>query len=613
MSDNVGFDEEEFSQSMNTGTLLRMMGELREHWMYAAGFMVFIGLVAFMEAFMTRLNSLIIDEGIVAGNSDRLLEIVLFYLGLYVFFSFCVFAFIALAGTLGQKVTYVLRRKMFNHLQTLSLSYYNKTAVGWIMSRVNSDSERIADLVSWGFLDIIWAVLNMFTAFLFMFSINWQLALMVLPMIPVLLFVANWFKSKILVEYRESRRYNSKVTGSYNEMITGVRVIKALNREEKTLEEFGGVTRKMYTASYRAAWFSALFLPSIYLISAVVSGIIMVVGGQQVDSALATGMTIGQLNAFIGYITFMMWPIQDLARVYASMQHAIASAERTFSLMDTVADIVDKPTANPLDKIEGQIVFDNVSFKYSNDKDVLENFSLTINVGETIALVGATGSGKSTIVNLLCRFFEPQEGSVIINGNDYRTYQLHTLHNKLGIVLQTPHLFRGTIRDNIRYGRLDASDADVERAGSLAGSHEFIMALEKGYEEEVGEGGVLLSTGQKQLISLARAILAEPELFIMDEATSSVDTLTEALIQKGMDTIMKGRTSVVIAHRLSTIKNADRIVCLDHGKIIEMGTHRELILKGGYYHNLYTKQFRKEREVAYEQEVLVSDAVELVK
>lgn len=601
MSDNFGFEEEEFSRSMNVGTLSRMVGELREHRGYVIAFMVFIGIVAFIEAFMTRINAFIIDDAIIARDPQRLLELVLLYLVTYAFFSLCVFGFIVAAGTLGQKVTYVLRRKLFNHLQTLSLSYYNKTAVGWIMSRVNSDTERIADLVSWGFLDITWAVLNMVTAFIFMFSINWQLALMVLPMVPILLLVANWFKERILVEYRDSRRYNSKITGTYNEMITGVRVIKALGREEKSLEEFGGITRKMYTASYRAAWFSALFLPSIYMISALVSGMIMVVGGQQVENATATAMTIGQLNAFIGYITFMMWPIQDLARVYASMQHAIASAERTFSLADTLADIVDKPEAKPLGTISGQIVFEDVTFKYSADKDVLEGFNLIVNVGETIALVGATGSGKSTIVNLLCRFFEPQEGRILINGEDYRTYQLHTLHNKLGIVLQTPHLFRGTIRENIRYGRLEAGDMDVERAARLAGAHDFIMALDKGYDAEVGEGGVLLSTGQKQLISLARAILAEPELFIMDEATSSVDTLTEALIQQGMEAIMRGRTSIVIAHRLSTIKSASRIVCLDHGKIVEMGTHAELIRKKGYYYNLYTKQFRKEREARYEE------------
>jgi ATP-binding cassette subfamily B protein len=593
------FDEEEFQKSMNTGTLLRIMKQLRNYKGMTVGFMVSIAIVAFLEAFMTRLGGLLIDEAIIPGNTTRLLEIMAAYTISSLLLAFCVFVFIALAGRLGQRVTYDLRRQMFNHLQTLSLKYYNKTAVGWIMSRVNSDSERIADLVSWGLLDITWAVLNMITAFAFMATINWQLTLVIAPFVPILLFVANWFKNRILVEYRESRRYNSKITGSYNEMITGVRVIKALNREDTSLEEFGDLTRKMYTASYRAAWFSALFLPSIYMISSIAVAIIMLVGGSGVQNAATTGMTIGGLNAFIGYITFMMWPVQDLARVYASMQHAIASAERAFSLIDAKADIVDRPGAVSLATIQGEIVFENVTFHYDDNKDVLEDFNLRIRVGETIALVGHTGSGKSTIVNLLCRFFEPTSGQILINGRDYRDYTLHSLHNKLGIVLQTPHLFRGTIRDNIRYGRLEATDEAVERAARLAGAHDFIATFDKGYDEEVGEGGVLLSTGQKQLISLARAILAEPELFIMDEATSSVDTLTEGLIQKGMDVVMNGRTSVVIAHRLSTIKNADRIICLDHGRIIEMGTHNELIRQRGYYYNLYTKQFRREREAEY--------------
>ncbi len=602
MSDNhYGFEEEEFHTSLNSSTLLRILGQLRPHWQMALGFIVTVGMVAFTEAFMTRLGAMVIDEAILANNRDRLIDIMAVYAATYVVLAVCVYIFIALAGKLGQRVTYDLRKQMFNHLQDLSLRYYNKTAVGWIMSRVNSDSERIADLVSWGLLDVTWAVMNMTAAFAFMLSINWQLTLVVLPIVPVLLYIANWFKKRILVHYREARRYNSKITGSYNEMITGVRVIKALNREDSALAEFGVNTRLMYTSSYKAAWYSALFLPSIYMTSALAVGAVMIVGGIQIENAVTTGMTIGGVNAFIGYITFMMWPVQDLARVYAEMQHAIASAERAFSLIDAQPDIVNREQAQELGTIEGQIVFDNVTFFYDDNKDVLENFNLTINVGETIALVGATGSGKSTIVNLLCRFYEPCEGSILINGRDYREYTLQSLHSKLGIVLQTPHLFRGTIADNIRYGRLEATRAEIEEAAKLAGAHEFIKTFEKGYDEEVGESGVLLSTGQKQLISLARAILAKPELFIMDEATSSVDTLTEDLIQRGMEAVMRGRTSIVIAHRLSTIKSADRIIVLERGKIIEQGSHRELILQRGHYYNLYTKQFRKEREQRYEQ------------
>lgn len=581
------------------GTLMRIIAQLRPHWKLVLGFLIAIGTVAFLEAFMTYLGALIIDEGIIARDQDRLIEVLTAYGVATFILSIGVFIFIYLTGRLGQQVTYDLRKWMFNHLQNLSLSYYNKTPVGWIMSRVTSDSERIADLVSWGLLDITWAVMNIFTAVFFMSQINWQLTLVVLPLLPVLLVLAIWFKKRILVSYRESRRYNSRITGNYNEMITGVRVIKALNRQSTSLDEFGQLTRGMYKHSFRAAWYSALFLPAVQIVSAFVVGAIMMVGGSQVaDGAI----TIGGINAFIGYITFMMWPIQDLARVYASMQHAIASAERAFSLVDTPPEIIDREGAADPGTIVGDITFDNVSFYYDKNKPVLKDFNLTVKAGEVVALVGHTGSGKTTIVNMLCRFFEPVEGRILFNGMDYTNMTLESIHSRIGVVLQTPYLFSGTIRDNIRYGRLDATDDEVEEAAKMAGAHEFILAFEKGYEEEVGEGGVLLSTGQKQLISLARALLSQPELFIMDEATSSVDTLTEALIQNATDVLMRGRTSFIIAHRLSTIKNADRIVVLENGRIIEMGTHSELLRQRGHYHNLYTKQFRSEKEHEYMDE-----------
>jgi ATP-binding cassette subfamily B protein len=354
----------------------------------------------------------------------------------------------------------------------------------------------------------------------------------------------------------------------------------------------------MYNSSYRAAYLSALFLPTVQIISALAVGAVVLAGGLQVPTGL---MTIGSIQAFVSYITFMMWPVQDLARVYASMQQAIASAERVFSLIDTQPEIVDQPDAVDPGTLRGDIEFDHVDFYYDPKKPVLTDFSLHIRQGETIALVGATGGGKSTIVNLICRFYEPKAGQIRIGGRDYTKIPLHAIHSRLGMVLQTPHLFSGTIRENIRYGRLGASDEDVVEAAKLAGAHEFINKLEKGYEEQVGEGGILLSVGQKQLLSLARAVLAQPEIFIMDEATSSVDTLTEALIQQGMEALMKDRTSFVIAHRLSTIKRADRIVVIANGQIQEMGSHRELLRKRGYYYNLYTQQFRDELEREYDE------------
>jgi ATP-binding cassette subfamily B protein len=349
----------------------------------------------------------------------------------------------------------------------------------------------------------------------------------------------------------------------------------------------------MYNAGYRAAWLSALFLPSVQIISSFAVGAIVWYGGLQIQIG---AMTIGGIQAFIAYITFMLWPIQDLARVYAEMQNAIASAERVFSLVDSVPEIQDRPDATDPGSIKGDIDFRGVEFYYEPDKPVLRNFNLLVKRGETIALVGPTGGGKSTIVNLVCRFYEPKEGEIAIGGRDYTSLSLNAIQSRIGMVLQTPHLFSGTIRENLRYGRLNATDEEIEAAAHIAGAHNFIANFDTGYETEVGEGGVLLSVGQKQLVSLARAVLADPEIFIMDEATSSVDTLTESQIQKGMEALSEDRTSFIIAHRLSTIKRADRILVIDSGEIVEMGSHAELLKSRGRYYRLYTQQFRRELE-----------------
>jgi ATP-binding cassette subfamily B protein len=538
-----------------------------------------------------------IDEGIVAGDRAALTRIVIMYGSLILAQAAGVFCMIYLVGILGERVQYDLRQKMFNHLQDLSFSYFDRTPVGWIMSRVTSDTERIAQLVTWGLLDTAFGVLSVTTAFIFMLIINWKLALVVFLAIPALFVVAVQFKKRIIVQYRLVRKLNSKITGAYNENITGVRVVKALCREEENLREFGGLTGEMYRAAYRAAWLSALFLPSVQLVSALAVGSVVWYGGLQ---AQVGSMTIGGIQAFISYVTFMLWPIQDLARIYAEMQHAIASAERVFSLIDSVPDVTDRPGAVDPGTIRGDIEFDHVDFYYEEGKPVLSSFTLKVKRGEMIALVGPTGAGKSTIVNLLCRFYEPKRGVIRIGGLDYTALSLYAIQSRIGMVLQTPHLFSGSIRENIRYGRLDAADEEIEQAAKLAGAHDFIVTLDDGYDAEVGEGGNLLSVGQKQLISLARAVLARPEIFIMDEATSSVDTLTEALIQKGMVTLMKNCTSFVIAHRLSTIKRANRILVIENGGISEMGSHAELLRARGHYYQLYTRQFRHELELEYD-------------
>jgi len=597
------FEEEEFTTQF-TGNITRRIVQLaRPHWKWVLGFLLMISLVSVLDSYFTFLGKLIIDDAILGEDVEVLKNIITRYGLLIIVQAAGVFGFIYLAGILGERIRYDLRKNMFTHLQELSLSYYNVTPVGWIMSRVTSDSERVAELVTWGFLDVTWGVMNIATATFFMLMINWQLALIVFLTIPVLIIVAVQFKKKIIVEFREVRKINSKITGAFNETITGVRVIKAFGREERNMQEFDELTGDMYRAGYRAAWLSALFLPLVMLISSFGVAAIIWIGGYQTQLG---NMSIGGIQAFVTYVVFMIWPIQEMARVYAEMQRAIASAERIFSLVDAVPEISDKPDAFDPGSIEGDIVFEDVDFYYDEDKPVLNHFSLHIKRGETIALVGPTGGGKTTIVNLICRFFEPKGGTICIGGRDYEDIALHAIQSRIGVVLQTPHLFSGTIRDNIRYGKLDASDEEIGAAASLAGAHDFIINLDKGYDDEVGEGGNLLSVGQKQLISLARAVLREPEIFIMDEATSSVDTITESLIQKGMENLMKGRTSFVIAHRLSTIKKADRILVIKDGSIIEKGSHAELLRQRGFYYRLYTSQFRTQLEQEYSPMIMAT-------
>lgn len=636
------FEEDEFTGQLTGLVFRRIISLVRPHLRWVVAFTVAMVFVSMMDSIFTLINKQIIDKSVVGGDANALWQLGSVWIGLTLFQAIGAFVFIYMVSVLGERIRYDLRKKMFNHLQELSLSYYNQNAVGRLMARVTSDSERVSDLLTWGLLDSTWAVVNIITSASFMLYINWRLALIVLAILPVLIFVAIKFRKLILVEYRASRKANSKITGAFNEDVTGVRVTKALGREDENLVEFKVLTSDMYRASYRAAWLSALFLPSVQMLSAIVLSAIVWYGGLQAQWGL---ITLGGIQAFISYVTFMLWPVLDLARIYADMQNSIASAERIFKLLDTVPDVQDLPTAIEPSTIHGAIEFDHVDFYYDDSvsksysetkvtavgttqpliqghitqpgKDssdlmdespslVLTDFNLRVKPGETIALVGPTGGGKTTIVNLMCRFFEPKHGVIRLNGRDYTEYTLHGIQSRIGVVLQTPHLFSGTVRENIRYGRLYSTDEEIEEAAKLAGAHEFITHLEKGYDQEVGEGGNLLSVGQKQLISLARAVLAKPEIFIMDEATSSVDTLTEAQIQLGMEHLMKGRTSFIIAHRLSTIKRADRIVVIEGGEIAEMGTHAELLRQHGHYYRLYTQQFRHEREQAYNNPLIAT-------
>ena len=596
MSD-FGFEEEEFSTTFSGKTFRRMLAQTRPHWRRLVGFLLTIALVSALDSAFTYISKEIVDQGILANDRTALRDSVRLYAGLIFIQAIGVFTFIYLAGVLGERIRYDLRRTLFSHLQKLSLSYFDRTPVGWIISRVTSDTDRVAELLTWGLLDVSWGIMNTATAVIFMLIINSRMALIVLAAVPLIVIAAIQFQKRILAEFRNLRRINSKLTGTFAESIAGVRVTKALGREQQNLLEFGELTGGMYRSSFRAAWLSALFLPVVQLISAFAVGSVAWYGGIQFQLG---AMTLGGIQAFVSYITFMLWPIQEMARVFAEMQHAVASAERVFSLMDSLPEIVDRPGAFDPGTILGDIVFEHVDFWYDEQSPVLKDFNLHVRRGETIALVGPTGAGKSTIVNLLARFYEPKAGTIRIGAHDYTDLSLKAIHSRLGMVLQTPHLFSGTILANIRYGQLDASQEQVERAAKIASAHDFIVEMKDGYQTEVGEGGGLLSVGQKQLISLARAVLADPEVFIMDEATSSVDTLTEARIQRGIEALMEGRTSFVIAHRLSTIKRADRIVLIQNGRIAEMGSHAELLRAGGYYYRLYTQQFRRQLDAEVE-------------
>ena len=471
------------------------------------------------------------------------------------------------------------------------------------MSRMTSDTQRLGETIGWSLLDLAWGAVMIVASSVTMFLLNWKMTLIVLLVVPPLALVSWVFQQRILKAYRTVRKTNSKITGAFNEGIMGAKTTKTLVLEEKNAAEFTELTHEMKRSSVRAASLSAAFLPIVVALGSLATAYALWKGGQEV---LIGGMTLGVLQVFINYTVQFFEPIRNIAGVFSEMQSAQAAAERVVTLLETEPDIVDTPEVEEKygdnfhpkkenwPELKGEVEFRHVDFRYQEGEQVLTDFNLKINAGETVALVGPTGAGKSTVVNLICRFYEPTKGEILIDGVNYKERSQLWLQSSLGYVLQEPRLFSGTVRDNIRYGRLDASDEEVERAAQLVNAEGFILKMKKGYDTDVGEGGSRLSTGEKQLISFARAILADPKIFVLDEATSSVDTQTEQIIQQAIQKVLSGRTSFIIAHRLSTVRTADRILVIDDGKIQEMGTHQELIRKKGAYYKLYTNQFQEE-------------------
>ncbi len=561
---------------------------------------VFMVIVAAIDAIFPLMSKYAIDTFIVPQKTSGLGRFVFFYFCIIVIQAVNILLLIIIAGKIDMGICYYVRKKGFEQLQKLSFSYYDRTPVGWIMSRMTSDCQKLSSIISWGLVDMIWGGTLMVAIGVCMLILNWKLAIIVLCVVPGLVFISIWFQQKILKFQRIVRKSNSRITGAYNEGIIGAKTTKALVREEANLKEFNELTNSMKVSSVRSAIFSSLYLPIVLTLGSVGTGLVLWRGG---DGVFNGTITYGTLVAFLSYTVFFFDPVRELARVLVELQSAQASAERIFSMIESepvvkdTAEVVERygsslnPKISNFPKPKGYIEFKNVSFSYGKGDVVLKDFNFSVQKGETIALIGETGSGKSTIVNLACRFYEPTEGKILVDCVDYRERSLHWLQSNLGYVLQTPHLFSGTIRENIRYGKLSSSDEEIYRAAKLVYACEFIEKKQNGYDTEVGEDGALLSTGEKQLISFARAILADPVFFILDEATSSVDTETEYKIQAAIKTILINRTSIIIAHRLSTIKSADRILVLQKGRILEQGNHHSLLKQKGYYYRLYTNQF----------------------
>ncbi|MDR3208150.1 MAG: ABC transporter ATP-binding protein/permease [Oscillospiraceae bacterium] len=516
----------------------------------------------------------------------------------------CVILFVRLAMRIEFNIGRDLRAATFNHLQTLSFSYYNNTPVGYMLARVMSDTGRIGDMVAWGVVDLTWSVLYVLGVFAAMFALDWRLALLAGAAVPIIAVVTVWFQTRLLRINRQVRRLNSSLTGSMNEGISGARTTKTLAIEDSQLASFSDLTAQMKKKTTLAARYNSVFLPLLLFIGSITTAWVLSSGGGLVLKLL---VPLGTLAAFINYVMGIYEPIQQIARILSEFVSTQANIERVTMLLEREPDITDTPEVierygdafhpkpENWESIRGDIEFRDVTFRYPDgSENVLEHFNLTVPAGSFVAIVGETGAGKSTLVNLVCRFFEPTEGTVLIDGRDARARSQLWLHSHLGYVLQSPHLFSGSVRENIRYGRLEATDEEVAEAARIAHADQVIQKLPEGLDAAVGEGGDRLSTGEKQLISFARAVLADPRIFVLDEATSSIDTETEALIQQATRHLLHGRTSFVIAHRLSTIREADMILVVDDGHIIERGTHKELLRARGHYYSLYTRQFEEE-------------------
>ncbi len=572
----------------------------RRHMAWAVLLMICIAASNLVQPFLIKMA---IDEAITRADVRLLtLTAVAFVLSALVSWL-ATYGQSYIMSWVGQSVLFSMRRQLFEHLQKLSFNFYDRMEAGRIMSRMTGDVNALNEFLTSGIVAIASDLFVLIGIVVIMFALNWQLAALTLTVVPVIAVATHLYRKRSRQMYREVRTQNAIVTGYLAENISGVRVVQAFAREDVNLRQFDVVNRENLRRLLRAAAFSAGFGPVITFVSTVATVVVIWYGGQKVLQGV---LTIGSLYAFLAYVGRFFEPINDLSARYNSMQAAMAGGERVFELLDTPAAVQDKPGAYPLPPIQGHVIFDDVVFEYVPDRPVLRGVSLEAQPGDVMALVGHTGAGKSSIINILLRFYDIKDGSITIDGHDIREVTTESLRRQVGLVLQEPFLFSGSLRDNIRYGKLDASEEQVVAAAKAVNLHDFIETLPFGYDTEVQERGTTLSQGQRQLLSFARALIADPRILILDEATSSVDTATEKLIQSALEVLMRGRTSFVIAHRLSTIKAAKEIVVLHQGEIIERGTHNELLTQEGYYYSLYSMQFRYQ-ELGLEHNVFGGD------
>lgn len=545
-----------------------------------------------------------IDNYIVTGVVSTLPWFILLYLLTLIVQTSANFVTTYTGSRVECGVGHDLKQASFDHLQTLSFSYFNQNSVGYVHSRIMSDTSRIGELVSWSLLDAIWNISYIIGAIAVMLSINSKLALAVIAIVPIAALLIAFSLNKLTSLNRSIRELNSRISGDYNEGITGAKTIKTLVVEDKMISEFESDTRTMKRTSVSASRFRGLLFSSVSFFSYVALALVLWRGG---ILTLEEAMKVGTLSVFMSYAQGLMDPLLWIIDAFSSLINTQVNIERVTRLLETESDVTDTPeviakygdTFEPRrenwEPLHGDIEFRDVTFRYPDgDETVLEHFSLKVPQGTRVAIVGETGAGKSTLVNLVCRFYEPTDGAVLIDGRDARERSQLWLHSNIGYVLQSPHLFSGTVRDNLRYGKPDATDDEINAALRIVSADAVVARMDRGLDSEVGEGGDLLSTGEKQLLSFARAIIADPRILVLDEATSSVDTITEQIIQNAIGKVTAGRTSFIIAHRLSTVRDADVIIVVKDGKIVEEGRHSELMHHRGYYHSLYTRQYEKE-------------------